>query len=152
MQFTCVCVCLCDTSVGGLYSCARAVRTLTLGLGGTQLKNFNTLFEIMTGLSHNSIYRHARPPSPCPSVSRLADADHTAAHPPSHRLKSLFDALPRSMHATYQSLCEVVHYKNNYRCVGRAARAARRLCTTSLARGAGRTAWRWPRRRRKDSP
>jgi len=52
-----------------------------------QLKNFNTLFEIMTGIGHNSVYR----------------------------LNGLFDSLPKSMTATYELLCDVVHYTNNYR-------------------------------------
>ena len=52
-----------------------------------EANNFNTLFEIMTGLSHNSIYR----------------------------LASLYENLPRGLSATYDRLCEVVHYGKNYR-------------------------------------
>jgi hypothetical protein len=52
-----------------------------------ELRNYMTLFEIMTGLSHNSVYR----------------------------LGELFNALPRGLVTVYESLCEITHYGGNYR-------------------------------------
>jgi RasGEF domain/FYVE zinc finger/RasGEF N-terminal motif len=52
-----------------------------------ELRNYNTVFEILTGLSHSSVYR----------------------------LHDLWDSLPSSVSSTYKRLSEVVHYSRNYR-------------------------------------
>eukprot|EP01006_Ploeotia_vitrea_P050176 TRINITY_DN67421_c5_g1_i1.p1 TRINITY_DN67421_c5_g1~~TRINITY_DN67421_c5_g1_i1.p1 ORF type:complete len:191 (-),score=102.60 TRINITY_DN67421_c5_g1_i1:26-598(-) len=61
-----------------------------------ELRNFNTLFEIMTGLGHNSVYR----------------------------LRTLFEELPDKTESMYDHLGQIVHYSQNYRRYRQELRAA----------------------------